>query len=364
MHKDQLETPVAVVDLDKLSRNICEMQDAVQSYGVKLRPHIKSHKIPEIARMQIGAGAVGITVAKLGEAEIMCCEGIEDIFVAYPLIGERKMRRLEALMGRCKIRTSVEDLEAASMMSDYLKSRGLSVDVLIEVDTGFKRTGVLPGEPTLQFARDVSKLNGINIIGIYSHAGHVHTTDDRKQGIKIGTESAEEMVANADLLRGDGFNIEEISMGATPTSAETCKIKGVTEERPGNYVYYDASAVGLNVVDQERCALSVISTVVSRPARDRAVIDGGNKTFTSDTHPFAKGLGIIKGIDGVIYDWSNEEHGILRLDKPSKDIKIGDRLEIIPVHACVVSNLWDEIVGIRNDKVELAWKVNARGMVK
>ena len=364
MTVDQLDTPVAIVDIDKLERNIHEMQEAVSRYKVRLRPHIKSHKIPEIARMQLNAGAVGITCAKVGEAEMMSECGIDDIFIAYPIIGMEKYKRLDRLLDRCKIRVGVESIEGVSWLSDYMYTCGRQIDVVIKVYMGLGRTGVQPGSPTLEFASKVIRMAGLRLVGIFTHEGQVHGKQDHEEGAKLGIETVERFVETAYLLRLEGIEIQEVSIGSTPTMKETASVPGVTEARPGNYVYYDISAVAIGVVPPERCALSVIVTVVSRPTSDRAIVDGGSKVFTSDKHPFVDGHGIIKGIDGIRFDWMNEEHGVLKLSHPSREIHVGDRLEIIPVHACVVSNMWDEIVAVRDGHVEGVWPVRARGKVK
>ena len=364
MYKDQLETPVLVVDLDKMAENIRDMQAAMDAAGVKLRPHTKTHKTPEIARMQIDAGAQGITVAKLGEAEVMNGFGIDDLFVAYPLIGEAKYLRLEALMDRCAVRSSVDTAEGASMLSRFMEKRGRRADVLIKVDVGNSRCGQAPGEPTISLAQQVSKMKGLNLVGLFTHEGQAGAGRTYQEVLDLGAQSVEPMVEDAERLRGMGIPIEEVSVGATPPAKGSCTVAGVTEARPGTYIFYDVHCLTTGVVPPERCAASVISTVVSRPVPERIIIDGGRKSFASDTNGRWKGHGFIKGRDDVVFDRMSEEHGVLEVTDPSCDLKVGDRVEIIPIHICTSVNLWDELVGLRGDRVEVTWPVRARGKVR
>lgn len=364
MTVDKIETPAAIVDLAVLEHNISDMQTAMDACGLKMRPHIKTHKIPEIARMQVAAGAVGITCAKVGEVEVMCGSGLDDVFIAYPVVGVQKYRRLESLMDRCSIRVGVDSVDAASLMSGYFGARGSTIDVMVEVDTGHCRTGVLPGAPALDLARSISRMKGLRLAGIFTHEGHAHSVRDHDLAAAAARDAARRMVETAELLRSDGIGVTEVSIGATPTMKEAATVAGVTEARPGSYIYNDAGAVSLGIVPESRCALRVIATVMSCPAEDRAVLDCGSKVFSSDRHPWVEGLGIVVGVEGVRLDWMNEEHGVLKLDRPSRPLRVGDRVEVIPVHACVVSNLWDEIVAVRDGSIEAAWSVRARGKVK
>ena len=364
MHRDQLETPVLVIDLDKMEENIRDMQAAMDASGVKLRPHTKTHKTPEIARKQIDAGAQGITVAKLGEAEVMNGSGIEDIFIAYPLVGEDKYRRLEGLMDRCAVRSSVDTVEGASMLSGSMMKRGRRADVLIKVDVGNGRCGRAPGEPTIALAQEVSKMKGLHLIGLFAHEGQAGGGETYQDVLDLGVKSVSPMVETAERLREMGIPVQEVSVGATPAAKGSCTVKGVTEARPGTYIFYDINCLVTGVVPPERCAASVICTVVSRPVPDRIIVDGGRKSFASDTNGRWKGHGLLKGRNDVIFDRMSEEHGVLEVTDPSCDLKIGDRVEIIPIHICTAVNLWDELVGLRGDRVELTWPVRARGKVR
>ena len=284
MIKEDLDTPAAIIDLDKMERNIAEMAEVMRQAGVKLRPHTKTHKTPAIAHRQLRAGAVGITVAKTGEAEVMAAGGIEDIFIAYPIIGASKWERLSMLNRQIRLRVSVDSIVGAQGMSDCFVRRGERIEVLMKVDTGLQRTGVLPGEPALRFARALSGMKGIHLAGIFTHEGHISRValDQRKERIE---EVGAMMRETAERLRREGLEIEEVSLGSTPTARIACKLEGVTEERPGTYVYNDCNTVVIGVVPPERCAVTVLCTVVSTPAPERAILDGGTKAFSSARNP-------------------------------------------------------------------------------
>lgn len=361
MKKNDLDTPVAVVDLDKMGHNIAEMAQVMREAGVQLRPHTKTHKSPAIAHRQLKAGAIGITVAKMGEAEVMAAAGIEDIFIAYPIIGTQKLERLSRLNRTTRLRAAVESLEGAQAMSDFFSRRGERLDVLIKVDTGLKRTGVPPGEPTLAFAQALSKLPGLCLLGIYTHEGHAGRAGDVERSVR---DVASQMTETASLLRQQGFEIQEVSLGSTPTARIACRMPGVTEERPGTYVFYDGHCVARNVVPPDRCAYTILCTVISAPEPNRAVIDGGTKAFSSAQNPKLSGMGIVQAREDVIFQWANEEHGVLDLSKCPGALKVGDRIEVIPVHVCESVNLWDELVGVRGEEVEVIWPVSARGKLR
>lgn len=363
------DTPVVVVDLDKLETNIREMAEFAREAGVSLRPHIKSHKTVEIARKQMAAGAVGVTVAKLGEAEVMVEAGISDILIAYQVVGEVKLRRLMDLMGRATITVAVDTLPGARMLAEAARGRGRHVPVVVEVNSGLDRCGVLPGEETLCLVRQLLELPELIFKGLMTHAGQAYGASSPRQVAEIGRHEGEVMVATAGLLRKSGIPVETVSVGSTPTVKTSGRVKGVTEIRPGNYVFYDAIQHGLGVAPLERCALSVLATVISRPAPGRAVIDAGSKTFALDkgAHGTAvvQGFGVVKGLPGWQLTRLSEEHGILEdAAKMEREPEAGEVLEIIPNHACPVVNLTDRVLVVRSGKAVDEWRVAARGRVR
>lgn len=354
-----MDTPYLYINMEQLKKNISGMAEFASRYGVKLRPHIKAHKIPEIARMQLEAGASGITVAKLGEAEVMFAAGIRDILIAYPLIGDSKRQRLQILLQRgCKL-TLLVDSEAGARMLDEIAIPG-KVDVIVKVDSGLGRCGLPPGEGLVKFVSWVCGLKHLNFRGILTHAGHAYACKGYEEVQAIGRREGELMVGAADALRQRGIIVNEVSIGSTPTAQFGGRIPGVTEIRPGNYVFFDATQVALGVARPEQCSLRVISTVVSRPAPDRAIIDAGAKVLALDQG--AHGGGAVSGF-GLLENkaWKltrlSEEHGILEgNDLP----EIGKQLSIVPNHACPVVNLADT-VHVSDGQT---WRVAARGQVK
>lgn len=362
MHKYELDTPVAIVDLDVMERNIYDMADFAKRRGVALRPHIKTHKVIEIAELQLRSGAVGITCAKIGEAEVMS-EVADDIFLANLIVGEQKLQRLTKLLEH-RFCLAVDSVEVAGPISELALKLGINLSVLIKVDVGLRRTGVAHGRPTVELAQRLSKLRGLSLIGIYTHEGHVYQAVDRDQIRETALNAGEKMVSTADMLRKEGFNIDVVSVGATPSAKITCLIDGVTEIRPGTYVFNDYNQIRLGVASESDCALSILSTVISVPEANRAVIDAGTKALTSEKVSAFGVYGLIKGIEGARLTRAYEEHGIIEFEPSLVQFKVGDKIEIIPNHVCPTVNLYDELIGVRKDLVETSWNVSARGLLK
>lgn len=361
-----LETPALVVDLVRLERNIDRMARLAESAGVSLRPHIKSHKTPWIARLQVAAGASGLTVAKLGEAEAMFAEGFGDIFIAYEIVGEDKIRRLLSLSSKARVGCAVDNLEAARELDFAAGRQGRSLEVLIEVDTGLGRCGVPPGPETVRLYREVAALPNLKLRGIFTHAGHAYAARTPAEVEEVARHEGRSMAELAELLRREGLRPEVVSVGSTPTVPHSALVPGVTEIRPGNYVFNDAIQIGLGVAAEDDCALRVLATVISRSAPDRAVIDAGSKSLGLDRGAhgvsLVPGFGRVVGHPDLIVERLSEEHGILRLPG-GYPLPLGTRVEIIPNHACPVANLFDRMVAIRGGEVERVLEIKARGMV-
>ena len=365
MHKNDLDTPVAIIDLDIMERNILEMAEFARKIGVSLRPHVKTHKTPEITRMQINAGASGITCAKLGEAEVMAdLAGAKDIFIANLIVGKEKIQRLLNLAERIKISLGVDSVEAAEPLSDAAVKRNLKIPVLIKVDVGQERTGVKYGEPSVQFAKKLESMKGLELEGIYTHEGHVYGASGFEEVQKIAIESGERIVKTAEMIKAAGIEVKTVSVGATPTAEITPKIPGVTEMRPGTYVFDDYFQIKLGVAKEQDCAFTVLATVISVPAPDRAVIDAGTKSFFSDKSKDFGVYGLVKGRPNLKLARAYEEHGVIKIESPSEKLKVGDKLEVIPNHVCPAVNLFDELIGIRKDMVTSTWNILARGKLK
>lgn len=353
-----LDTPALLVDLPLLKRNVAAMQDIADRCGVALRPHTKTHKSPRIARMQVEAGARGITVAKVGEAEVMVEAGFDDIFIAYPLIGETKYRRLLPLLERARIAVAVDSIEGIRSLSAFFAPRGIDLPVLIEVDTGFARTGVQTNDEAIALAREIANSPGITFEGLMEFGGQAYSACSDEDRRTIGEAEGARIMEVAEQLTRAGIPPRVISCGSTPSMPFVAQMPGVTEARPGVYVFGDLKQVELGTLRREECALTVLATVVSHPAPGRYILDSGTKALSSD-HYASWTFGALKRFPGVIITRASEEHGIIEgVDLP---LRIGDKVEVIPNHACATCNMHDEFYIVEDSNVVDVWPVLGRG---
>lgn len=363
------ETPCIVIDPERMDRNIARMAETAKRSGVGLRPHAKTHKMPALAHRQLQAGADGITVAKVAEAEVMAEHGIGDIFIAYPLVSPAKIERAIALSRRIRLIVGADSLEGASRLSEAAVRLDAQLEVRLEIDTGLRRTGVRY-EDAPALAAAIHSLPGLRLTGIYTYRGPLldgKTTLDLQTA---GTEEGQRMASLAERLRADGLPIREVSVGSTPTGAVAAAVPGVTEIRPGTYVFNDRMQLRYGVCGPEDCAATVRVTVVSRPAPDLAIIDGGSKTFATDvqpnTQPLAlQGFGQILGLEDALFERMTEEHGMLKLGPLAQaaGVRVGDVLHLIPNHICSTINLHNRVYFRRGDLFEPS-PVLARGMLE
>ncbi len=350
MRLAELETPVLTADLDAIERNISRMQAYCDEHGVELRPHIKTHKLPELARLQLEAGAVGITCQKLGEAEVMADAGVEDILLSFPLVGSAKAERLAALAGRVKMTVVGDSAAVAEGLSPVLARQGVEVDFLVECDTGLGRTGVQSPEEAAALAELVDGLEGLRFAGLMTYPSL--------------PETAPWLLAAREAVEARGLSVERVSGGGTPTAERTHELGVVDELRVGTYIYGDRACIANGSVPLDDCALRVVATVVSRPTRERAIIDAGSKTLTSDLAVDATGLGLlVEYPDAEVYAL-NEEHGYVDVSRCEPAPEIGDRVTIVPNHACTTANMHDEIVLHRGGEVVETLPTAARGKVR
>lgn len=360
-----LDTPAVLIDLDKLEQNIQRLATFAKAQRVDLRPHIKTHKIPQIAHMQLRAGAMGITCQKLGEAEVMAANGLSDILITYPIVGERKLMRLAQLKRQAKVCTSADSEEAIAPLAARMQREGLEHEVMIEVNTGLNRCGVLPGEPVLALAQKLDHYPRLKLRGIFTHEGHAYNAPIFEERERVVMKAAEDMKRTAKLLRDNGFVCEVISVGSTPSAMIIGKAEGVTELRPGNYVFYDRTQLKLGSCREDQIAASVLATVISRPAPDRAIIDAGNKTMCTDNAAdFNNTIGAVVDHPELTFHYSSEEHGRITSKTGTIALKVGDCVRLLPNHACGMMNMHDEVYGVRGEVVEEVWKVAARGKVR
>ncbi len=363
-----METPHLLIDVLRMRRNIEKMSCVARELGVRLRPHVKTHKIPKIAREQLEAGAAGITVAKVSEAEVMAEDGIQDIFIAYPLVTSSKIERALRLSERIHLTVGVDGQEGARRLSELAASNGQILDVRLEVDTGLKRTGVSSSE-AVELASKIATLENLNLTGIYTYRGAVledgSPTLDLK---KAGLEEGELMVSLAEQVREQGINIVDVSLGSTPTAAFAGEVEGVTEIRPGTYVFYDRMQARLGACSPEECAAAVVVSVVSRPSEGLAIVDGGSKTFATDVPPNReplnlKGFGQVVDYPDAILERLTEEHGMLRV-AAGDALKVGDTLRIVPNHVCSTVNLHNEVCFVDESGATERVVVAARGKLE
>jgi D-serine deaminase-like pyridoxal phosphate-dependent protein len=357
-----LATPAVLVDVDALERNVTRMAERARSHGVALRPHAKTHKTLEIARLQVAAGAVGLTVAKTAEAEVFAEAGFGDLFVAYPVVGADKGRRLLALSDRLRLAVGVDSVEGAATLAGVFHGAGRRLDVLLKIDVGLHRVGVVP-EDAPGLAQRVADLPGLRLRGLFTHGGHAYGEESPQGVAGVAQDEGRTMSEVASAIRAVGIPVETVSVGSTPTARGCMAVAGITECRPGNYVFHDLSQVNLGTCGLEDCAMTILATVVSVPARDRAVVDAGSKTLSSDpVRPRTGGHGLILGRKSRLERLS-EEHGVVAV-APGDQFQVGERLRIVPNHACVVSNLHDRLWAVRGDRVETTFAVAARGRVE
>lgn len=362
----EVETPQLVVDLDVMEGNLARMAALAARAGAALRPHAKTHKTPAVAHRQLAHGARGITVAKLGEAEVMAASGIPDIFIANHIVGGAKVARLRALRRRVRIAVAVDGLEAARALSEAFVESPL--DVLIEIDTGHHRCGVAPGADAVALAAAVAELPGLRVRGIFTHEGHSYAAKDREEAAAVGRAAHAAMAETAAAICArlgrprEGF---EVSVGSSPSLLTGGIGEGVTEVRPGTYVYMDAQHAGV-VGHTDWCAAAVHATIVSVPAPGRAVADAGAKALSHDRKVGGLlgnvGHGLVRGRPDCVVERLSDEHAVISMPR-ERPLRLGQRIEIIPNHICPCVNLFDRVVFARGGIVEAVLAVAARGRV-
>ena len=364
MRYDQLSTPALTIDLDALERNLDRMADSCRRQGVGLRPHTKTHKTPEVSRLQVERGAVGLTVAKVGEAEVMADAGLDEILIAYPVLGADKLRRLVALAGSRRMIVSLDSLRAAEELSQAASQQGCTVGVLVEFDVGFHRCGLEPGPPTLEIARKIARLPGVEFRGLMTYFGNVWgSRTERQAGAELVAEKVERALAAFDE---SGLKVEIVSGGSTPSAEFAHLVPGLTEIRPGTYVYNDLNTLCQGACELADCAARVVTTVVSTAVPGRAIIDAGSKTLSSDLLGSGSKSGygyVVEAPDAPLIKL-NEEHGHLDITHSTHKFHVGEVLTVIPNHVCTCVNMHDEVFTLRKGMVDGSWRVAARGKIR
>lgn len=368
---DELDTPALLVDRQVLDDNLTRMQRRADRFGVKLRPHVKTHKSPALARRQLELGASGITVAKLGEAEVMIDAGLEDILIANQIIGPTKLGRLRQLAARSRLAVLVDSVEGVEGLDEAFADGDLVVEVLIEIDTGKERCGLADLQAIATVADAVRSSSHLRLRGLETHEGHVpagaRSADDLE---RRSLEAGRRLVEVAEALREAGHDVEEVSVGSTPAAPYTASVSGVTEMRPGTYVFNDVNQMVLGQADPRGCALSVLATVISRPAPDRAVLDAGSKSLFAEAarRGFAlddyDGFGYIREAPAAHITSLSEEHGVVHVPSGVDFPPIGGKVRIIPNHVCPAVNLHEELYLMDGDTLVEVWPIAARGKVR
>jgi D-serine deaminase-like pyridoxal phosphate-dependent protein len=356
---NDVDTPALIVELDALEHNVAAMAAAVEGRGVRLRPHAKSHKCPHIARRQIAAGAVGVCCQKVGEAEAFVAAGVTDVLITNEIVGGPKLARLASLARSASLGVLVDDRVNVGALAAAMRAAGASIDVLVEVDVGAHRCGVLPGAPALELARAIAGESALRFAGLHAYQGaaqHLRRPAERRAAIARAAELAFETKA---LIEQAGIECGTVTGAGTGTFTLERDSGIYTELQPGSYVFMDADYGRNERADGEICfeqSLFVWTTVMSTPAPDRAIVDAGLKAFAVDS-----GMPLVAHAPGLELAKASDEHGVVRIAPGATGPRLGERLKLVPGHCDPTVNLYDWIVAVRNDRVEALWPVAARG---
>lgn len=352
----ELDTPVAVVDLDRLDANLVRMHDDLASLGVALRPHLKTAKSVRVARRAIDAGAIGITVATLGEAEVFASAGVGPILLAYPLLAiGAKAARLRALVDRAELTVGIDSVVGARSLASAVAGAGAPLSTLIEVDCGEHRTGVSP-ELAGELAAAAQAL-GLRVRGAFTHGGHSYAGPGAVDA--AAQDEVDALRAAAASLRAAGVEPEVLSAGSTPTARRSAK-PPVTEERPGTFVYGDRQQANLGAVGTDEVALVVAATVVSTAVAGQIVLDAGAKALAKDRPAWLAGHGVIPALPGAVVTSVHDHHATVILAEGAQPPQVGSQVAVVPNHACPVVNLQESVLVVRNGAVVDRWAVDTR----
>jgi len=357
--KDALDTPALCVDLAAMDANIRAIVEACRAHGVAWRPHAKGHKVPTIAQRELAAGAIGITCAKLGEAEVMAAAGIDDLLIANMIVGPLKLARLVELRRIADPIVCVDHIDQVAPLSDVMSQAGLKLRTMIEVDIGLRRVGVLPGKAALALAGQIIESPGLELAGIMGYEGHLLTVPDAHEKAAAIRAALGQLTETADSLRRAGLPCDIVSCGGTGSYLYAIEQPGITEIQAGGAIFMDAFYRTRCRIPDLQYALTLLTTIVSRPAPDRAIIDAGRKSLNMELS-----LPLVAGRDDIRVKSLSAEHGTLELGPTARDLKIGDRLELIPGYADLTVALHDELYAFRNGRLEVVWAIEARGKLR
>ncbi|MGE5619144.1 MAG: DSD1 family PLP-dependent enzyme [Sphingomonadaceae bacterium] len=354
MDKNELDTPALLVDLDVMEANIARMDSFLRARGVRVRPHYKTHKTPAVALKQIEAGAIGITCAKVEEAETLVNAGIKDILIANEVVGARKIARLAGLARHADLMVAVDDARNVADLSAGVTAAGAKLRVLVDVNVGMNRCGVEPGEAAVALAHRVAQMPGLVFAGLMGYEGFCQRIKDPAEREATTRAAMEKLIRTKEQIEATGLKVGIVSGGGTGTYAITSTVSGMTEIQVGSYVLMDVDYRDLGI--DFGCALTLLATIISRPAPDRAIADAGLKAMTND-----HGMPELIGVPGGRLARLSEEHARIDLTDPSVRLAPGDRVEFIPSHVCTTVNLHDTLYGIRGGRLEVAMPIAGRG---
>jgi D-serine deaminase-like pyridoxal phosphate-dependent protein len=349
-----LDTPVLWVDLDLMERNIANLSAFFRQAGVSWRPHIKGIKVPEIALQLVEAGAIGVTCAKLSEAEVMAGAGIRDILIANQVVGPIKAARLADLRSHADVIAAVDGIENAQEISQAASIAGVSVRIVVEVDSGMHRSGVQPGQPVVDLALRIAELPGLEVAGVMAWEGHVRRIEDPDEKKAMCLEAVGSLVESAEMIRKAGFEAPIVSCGGSGTHRITALIPGVTEIQAGGAIFSDVAYRSWGV--ETDCSLFVRATVVSRPTETRVIVDAGFKAMNGWI-----AMPEPRGMPGARLTVLDAEHGIMELDNADVSLQVGDRIDFVVGYGDTTIYLHDHLLGMRDGKVETLWDIQARG---
>ena len=363
MRLSDIDTPAVLIDTAVMERNLARAAAYANAHGLRLRPHIKTHKIPALARRQLELGACGITCAKTTEALAMLACEPPDLLIAYPVIGAPKIERLIELARRVPVTVALDSLDAARPIAAAARAAQVEIGVLAEMDAGLRRVGVPPGETVLGLVLGLLELDGLRWRGLAFYPGHIKTLDESGRA-QLGS-LREALWSTVALLKARGLVPEIVSGGSTPLLWESHTLPELNEIRPGTYIFNDRNTVLSGACTPADCAATVLVTVVSVSA-DRIIIDGGSKTFSSDrlSSTTEATFGEVLGYPQLRFHKMNEEHGFVDLNGAPPSFRPGDRLRIVPNHICVAMNLHERVYGIQGEEVVAEWRVEARGKLQ
>lgn len=362
-----IDTPALLIDRDIMKKNLDDMQENADKYGVKLRPHTKTHKMPKLAKLQVEKGANGIAVAKVDEAVVMAEYGLEDIFIANEIVAIEKLEKIKKLSQEIKISFGIDSIDQVDIIDKTFDSKN-PAKVLIEIEIGENRSGVIEEEDFIDLLKHIQTKESIILKGIFSHDGHSYKAKDIDDLKRIYEEGQRRTLKFKDIAEDLNVQLETISIGSTPPFMfDFGVLQGITEIRIGTYIFMDVGQ-GNAIGNYDRCAATVLSGVISKPTAERVILDVGAKGLTMQKRSTGicktEGLGYIKNSNGVYIDSVFDEHGIIYNREFNKKVSLGDKVEIIPNHICPVCNLYDKAYLISKGEVVDEIQISARGKIR